>query len=122
MLLRKSNDGRCYQQRRRSATGLPATGGTYSSPAGVRVWLGRGLFSAGIPHKHSLKKLSRPVYMCVLRHRPSKVAELIILVIKLQAQGITLATLLGGAALTQLQSADAVKEQAGDHSWARMVR
>lgn len=60
--------------------------------------------------------------MCVLRHRPSKVAELIILVIKLQAQGITLATLLGGAALTQLQSADAVKEQAGDHSWARMVR
>ena len=69
-LLRKrsqrSSDGRCCLQRRRSVTGLYATAGIYSSLAGVQAWSARGSSFAGTPPKPSHRKLSKPVYMCVL--------------------------------------------------------
>jgi len=40
---------------------------------------------------------------------------------RVYAQGITLASLLGGVSLLHMQSRNRVKEDAADHSWARLL-
>lgn len=57
----------------------------------------------------------------VLRRNQTQTFSQKIVQARVYAQGIALAGLLGGAALSQMQPAEEKKEARADHSWARLV-
>ena len=59
-------------------------------------------------------------WMILQRNKTQTFAQKIVQA-RVYAQGIALAGLLGGAALSQLQPAEAKKAKMADHSWARLV-
>ncbi len=88
--------------------------------AGREVWQRRGYYCGAIKHSPSRKRCGRLVLVHSAR---TLTCSIIIQIVqaRVYAQGITLASLLGGVSLLHMQSRNRVKEDTADHSWARLV-